>query len=87
MTEVTLDCNTIAQLKDAQEYLKLRDASGRTLGYFLPADRSKLSVIFGVMSPYSRDEIERRYREGSENARPLADFWAEMKQKYPDQFQ
>jgi hypothetical protein len=87
MTEVTLDGNTIAQLKDAQEYLKLRDASGQTLGYFLPADLSKLSVIFGVKSAYSREEIERRYREGCETARPLADFWAEMKQKYPDQFQ
>jgi hypothetical protein len=87
MTEVTLDPAVIAQLHDAKEYLKLRDSSGRVLGYFLPADKGSSVAFFGTKSPFSREEVDRRYREGAKDARPLADFWAEMRQKYPDQFQ
>jgi hypothetical protein len=87
MAEVTLNSDAIAQLNDAQEYLKLRDANGRIVGYFLPVDRAKSEVIFGVKSPLSQDEIERRFREDAKTARPLADFWQEMRQKYPEQFQ
>ena len=87
MAEVTLDSGAIAQLKDAQEFLKLRDSTGRVVGYFLPADRASSQVIFGVKSPYSREEIERRYREEAKDARPLSEFWSEMRQKYPDRFQ
>jgi len=86
MAEVTLDAGAMAQLKDAREYLKLRDLSGRVVGFFLPADRAASQVIFGVKSPCTREEIERRFREDAKGARPLAEFWDEMKQKYPDEF-
>jgi hypothetical protein len=87
MTEVTLDPAVVAQLRDAKEYLRLRDASGRVLGYFLPAEARTREVIFGVKSPHSREELERRYREGAPHARPLEEFWEEMQRKYPDRFQ
>jgi len=86
MTEVILDAGAIAQLKDAQEQLKLRDESGRVLGYFLPAQGRGNDVIFGVKSPFSREEIERRLRDGAKTARPLSEFFAEMEKKYPGQF-
>jgi hypothetical protein len=87
MTEVTLDATAIAQLGNAQEQLKLRDQSGRFVGYFLPAQQRSDQVIFGVKSPYSREEVERRSREGASTARPLSEFFAEMEKKYPGQFQ
>ena len=86
MTEVIVDPSVVVQLHDAKEYLKLRDSSGRVLGYFLPAGKTASEVIVGVKSPFSKEELERRYREEAATARPLADFWAEMRQKYPDQF-
>lgn len=87
MAEVTLDSGAIAQPKDAQEFLKLRDLAGRVAGYFFPNDSAKSQVIFGAKSPLSREEIERRFREDAKSARPLADFWEQMRQKYPDEFQ
>jgi hypothetical protein len=84
MTEVTIDQAFADQFRDAKGYLKLRDPSGHVLGYFLPAD--KAAVFRGVKSPHSREEIERRYREEAATARPLSDFWSEMKAKYPERF-
>jgi hypothetical protein len=87
MAEVTLDAGAIAQLKDAHEFFKLRDSSGQVVGYFLPADQVESKIIFGVKSPYSREELERRFREDAKDARPLTEFWSEMRERYPDQFQ
>lgn len=87
MAEVTLDAGTIAQLRDAQGCLAVRDSTGQVVGYFLPAEQAMPQVIFGVKSPYSREEIERRFRECAHDARPLTEFWSEMRLKYPDQFQ
>ena len=87
MTEVTLDAGAVAQLKEGQEQLKLRDASGRVLGYFWPAQNRSHEVIFGVKSPFARDEIERRLREGAATARPLSEHFAELEKSYPGQFQ
>jgi hypothetical protein len=86
MKEVTLDADTIAQLNDGQEQLKLRDESGRVLGYFWPAQSRGNEVIFGVKSPFSREELERRYQEGKDTAKPLKEWFAEMNKKYPGQF-
>jgi hypothetical protein len=87
MTDMVLDDGMAAQLQRADKYVRLRDASGRVLGYFLPADPNATVVIYGAKSPHSPEELERRYREGAAKARPLSEFWDEMRQKYPDQFQ
>ena len=84
MVEVTLDAGMLAQFKKLHDYIKLRDEAGEVIGFFLPADRAAARVIFGVQSPYSREEIERRYREEAKDARPLSEFWDSMRQKYPD---
>jgi hypothetical protein len=76
----------MAQLKEAREYLRLRDASGRVVGFFLPVDPATAHVLFGVRSPYTREQVERRFREDAKGARPLSEFWDEMKKKYPEEF-
>jgi len=80
MTEVTLGADAVAQLKNGEQRLKLRDASGRVLGYFTPANQ-------GRKSPFSREELERRLREGAATAKPLSEHFAELEKKYPGQFQ
>jgi hypothetical protein len=87
MTDIVLEEGIAAQLQQADKYVRLRDATGRVLGFFLPADPKAAVVIYGVKSPHSTEELERRYREGKAHARPLSEFWDEMRQKYPDQFQ
>ena len=87
MTELTLDQTMASQLSDANAYLKLRDPKGSVIGYFFPAQPTSQEVIFGVKSPFSREEIERRLREGAATARSLREFFAEMEKKYPGQFQ
>ena len=87
MTEITLDAGAIALFKDGQEQLKLRDASGRVVGYFLPVQNRSNEVIFGAKSPFPREEIERRLREGAATARPLNDILAEFEQKNSGQLQ
>jgi hypothetical protein len=87
MTELTLDQAAATQLSSANDYLKLRDPAGQVIGYFLPAEPSTPKVIFGVKSPFSREEIERRLRDGRATARPLREIFAEWERKYPGQFQ
>lgn len=87
MTEVTLDAAAVAQLKDGQEQLKLCDASGHVLGYFWPAQSRSTEVVFGVKSPFSREELERRLREGAATARPLDEILAEFERKAAGQMQ
>ena len=87
MTEITVDAAVSCVLRDAPGSVKVRDASGMVLGYFLPLDKPQAEVLFGVKSPLSPEERERRAREESRTGRPLSEFWDEMQQKYPDQFQ
>ncbi len=85
MNEVVLDPSAIAQIHDAKDYLRLCDARGRVLGYFLPADPATPQVIFGVKSPLTAEERQRRSQESG--GKPLAEFWEDMRQKHPDKFQ
>lgn len=85
MSDVTVDSSFISQLGNPQQYLRVRDSSGRVVGFFLPADSAGSEIIFGVKSPNSPEELDRRYREEAKDARPLADFWKEMQQKYPEE--
>jgi len=85
MTEVVLDPPAITQIQQGENYLRIRDAKGRVLGYFVPADPAVKQVVFGVKSPLSAEEREMRSREPG--GKPLAEFWAEMRQQHPDKFQ
>jgi hypothetical protein len=84
MTEVTLNPAAISQLQSATEYLKLRDADGRLVGYFLPLDPKQREFVFGVKSPLTDEEREARRQETG--GRTLAEFWEEMRKKHPDKF-
>lgn len=84
MIEVTLDQNAISQLRNAEDYLKLRDAQGHAIGYFVPMQSSSPQVLSGAKSKISPEEAERRFRE--EPTRPLSEFWAEMREKHPEKF-
>jgi hypothetical protein len=86
MTHIAIPDTTATELAAADRPVSLRDSSGRVLGVFLPARTEEPTIIFGVKSPFSREEIERRYREGAKDARPLSEFLDEMRQKHPDQF-
>jgi hypothetical protein len=86
MTHIAIPDSTAMELAAVERPVSLKDSSGRVLGVFLPAQTEEPTIIYGVKSPFSREEIERRYREGAKNARPLAEFLDEMRQKYPDQF-
>lgn len=80
MTQVPLDDSAIAQLKDAKEQLEVLDAAGKLVGYFTPAKRRN-------KSPFSRAELERRYREGAATARPLSEVLAEFERRSAGQSQ
>lgn len=86
MTEVIVDAAVAARLREVSEKVTLRDGAGSLLGYFIPANKPDAGFVFGVKSPLSPEERERRYREGAADARPLAEFWDEMRQKYPEHF-
>jgi hypothetical protein len=86
MTHIAIPDSTATELAAAETPVSLRDSSGRVLGVFLPARTEEPTIIFGVKSPFSPEELERRYREGAKDARPLSEFLAELKAKHPDQF-
>lgn len=44
-------------------------------------------VYKGIKSPLTREERERILCEEAPLARPLSEFWENMKKKYPDEFQ
>jgi len=88
MSRVVLnDPNVVATLDAVQHRTEVCDMSGRVIGFFVP--RSELPTVFyrGAKSPYSREEVERIYREQAKDARPLSEFWDKMREKYPDQFE
>jgi hypothetical protein len=69
-----VDQALIAKLGDLVECLEIRDESGRTLGYFTPAqDRSAYA---GVQPPASEEELQRREQE--ESGRALKDILADL---------
>jgi hypothetical protein len=84
MTDIVLDQASISRFREAKEYLRFCDNEGHVLGYFVPIDPAKPRVIFGVKSPLSADERERRSKETG--GKTLDEFWSEMKQKHPDKF-
>ena len=61
MTRVTLDAATCAKLGNLKKCLELCDESGRTLGYFTPAEDR--SLYEGVQPTITDEQLERRERE------------------------
>ena len=86
MTRVVLnDDRVIAALHAVSNRSELCDSKGEVLGYFVP--KSAGPVYYkGVKSPLSPEERERLIQEEGPTARPLSEFWEDLKKKYPDEF-
>jgi hypothetical protein len=87
MTRVVVDDDRVtAALHAISSRSEICDANGEVLGYFVP--QSAAGVLYKRMpSPLTPEERERLIREQGPTARPLSEFWADMKKKYPDEFQ
>ena len=88
MTKVVLeDAQTVATLNALHQRAEICDTQGRVLGYYVPRDAERPKYYMGAKSPYSKEELDRRIREELKDARPLSEFWDEMRKKYPDKFE
>ena len=62
MTRIVLDEDLKTKLRGLKERLEIIDEDGRVLGFVTPAvDRS---LYEGVVPPFSKEELDRREREG-----------------------
>jgi hypothetical protein len=82
---VLTDDRVIAALHAISNRSEICDSNGKVLGYFVP--KSAGAVYYkGVKSPLAPEERERLIREEGPTARPLSEFWDDMKNKYPDAY-
>ena len=87
MSRVVVDDPSVIAAFDAvHDRTEVFDASGRVLGLFVPYSTQPKVFYRGVKSPLSAEERERLIREEGPTARPLSEFWDDMKKKYPDEF-
>jgi hypothetical protein len=84
MTPVVLPEIATSKLTDLDGPVSISDASGRVLGTFVPGVIYDPEVYRRNPSPLTPDERKRRLEAGG--GKTLAEFWDEMKQKYPDEF-
>ena len=73
MTRLTLDAATSGKLGDVTQCVELCDESGRTLGYFTPADRSDYAGVQPLISDEELDE-----REQEKGGRSLREILTEL---------
>jgi hypothetical protein len=81
------DASTVANLTSVQGRTEICDASGRVLGLFVRAASSPQAVYRGAKSPFSKEELERIYREEAKDAKPLSELWKRLREKYPHEFE
>jgi hypothetical protein len=88
MTKVVLkDAAAVAALDAIENRSELCDADGRVLGHYVPSEIAMRTSKRQVQSPYSKEELERRFREEAKDAKTLAEFWEDMRRKHPEKFQ
>jgi hypothetical protein len=86
MTRVVLeDDHVLAAFQAISSRSEICDSTGRILGYFVPKSADAVRHQ-GARSPLTLEERERLIREEGPTARPLAEFWDDMKKKYPTEF-
>ena len=76
MNEVTVDAALRARLNNLDDLLKVRDESGRILGYFHPVIEPAVSEERAIQSPFSSEELDRR--RGQRTGRSLAEILDEL---------
>lgn len=85
MTRVVVeDERMLATLDALSQQAEVCDKNGRVLGYYSP---KPARVYWGAKSPLSPEERERILREELSTAKPLSEFWEDMKKKHPEKFQ
>jgi hypothetical protein len=82
VTEIPLPQNAALKLAALQSPVSLTDASGRVLGTFIPFDPELYARNSSPLTPE-----ERQRRRQSRGGVTLPEFWAEMRQRYPDEFE
>lgn len=82
MTQIPLPENAASTLAALEGPVSLTDASGRVLGTFIPFDAELYARNSSPLTPE-----ERQRRRQSRGGMTLPEFWSEMRQRYPDEFE
>ena len=77
VTKVTLDAHTCTRLGDMTQCLEFCDETGRTLGYFTPAEDPALYAE--IHPPISENEL--REREAEKGGRSLKQILADLERQ------
>jgi hypothetical protein len=72
---ILVDDQLSVALSGIEEPVEIRDASGRTYGFYHPAQHSA-DPEAKVTSPFSDEELERRRK--TPGGRPLAEIWRDL---------
>jgi hypothetical protein len=73
MTKIMVDADTQAKLHAPDGLLEVCDASGQTLGYFVPAGKNGGAP---ARSPFSDEEIQKRRQQRV--GKPLSEILARL---------
>jgi len=84
MTQVVLPDAALSKLSSLDKPVSIVDSSGRALGTFVPGVVYDPEAYRRIRSPLTPEERERRLKE--EGGKTLAEFWEEMRKKYPGEF-
>jgi hypothetical protein len=84
MTQITLPDAALSQLMAVKTAVSVVDAAGHPVGTFVPAVFFDAELYRANPSPLTPDERKRRREEGG--GKTLAEFWDDMRKKYPDEF-
>lgn len=79
MPKLTLDPQLQAKLQNLTTELELCDESGKTLGFFLPAQRHRELIYAWLNAQVSDEELEEARREGG--GRPLSQILADLEKR------
>ncbi|HEV2968994.1 MAG TPA: hypothetical protein VGY55_03325 [Pirellulales bacterium] len=79
MTKVVIDKSIRSTFSNLGEQIELCDETGRTLGYFLPAELHRQLLRAWAETQISDEELERRRNEPG--GRTLDEIWSRLKGK------
>jgi hypothetical protein len=79
MNEVVVDAALRARLNNLDDILKVRDESGRILGYFHPVIEPAASEERDIRSPFSVEDLE--LRRGQRTGRPLQEILDDLNRR------
>jgi hypothetical protein len=81
------DPSTVARFDALEGRAEVCDSSGRVLGLFVPYSTKPMVSYRGAKSPYSKEELDRIYREEAKDAKPLSELWKKLREKFPHEFE